>query len=141
MPSVVSIAVLHGDPPHVIVAEDLTTLNWRIALELVAQTPPADLPELEAEQIREDLLEEQWGAAVERWVRCTDAWLDVYESWELHRAAEVELAPAELQFTPLFRDSPDVPDRLTTITELVTGLGMLGYDDVGEAVRPDRRRW
>ena len=103
MPSILSIAVLHGDPPRVIVAEDLPTLNWRIALELVAQTPAADLPELEAEQIRADLLEEQWGDAVERWVRCTDAWLDVYESWELHLAAEVELAPAELQFTPLFR--------------------------------------
>ena len=75
----------------------------RIALELVAQTPAGELPELEAEQLRADLLEEQWGAAVERWVRCTDAWLDVYESWDLHRAADAELAPAELQFTPLFR--------------------------------------
>ena len=28
-----------------------------------------------------------------------------------------------------------MPDRLTTITELVTGIGMLGYDDVGEAVQ------
>jgi hypothetical protein len=28
-----------------------------------------------------------------------------------------------------------VPDRLTTITELVTGIGMLGYDDVGAAVQ------
>ena len=103
MPGVVSVAILHGDPPHVIVAEDLAALHWRIAIELVAQTPASTLGETEAESIKADLLAEQWGAAVERWVRCTDAWMDVYESWELHRAEEVELAPAELQFTPLFR--------------------------------------
>jgi hypothetical protein len=102
VPSIVSIAVLHGDPPQVIVAEDLTALQWRIALELVAQTPASSLGG-EAELIQEELLGEQWGAAVERWVQCTDAWLDVYESWPLHLAEEVELAPAELQFTPLFR--------------------------------------
>jgi hypothetical protein len=103
VPRVVSIAVLHADPPHVIVAEDLPTLSWRIALELVAKTPASELPELEAEEIRNDLLEEQWGSAVEKWVLCTGAWMDVYESWDLHLAEEVELAPAELQFTPLFR--------------------------------------
>ena len=103
MPGVVSVAIVHGDPPRVIVAEDLTALHWRIALEVVAQTPAASLG-TEADRIKEELLGEQWGAAVERWVRCTNAWMDVYESWELHRAAEVELAPAELQFTPLFRD-------------------------------------
>lgn len=105
MPQVVSLAVLHGDPPHVIVAEDLETLQWRIALEIVARTNPDRLPVGDARQIREDLLEERWGAAVERWLRGTDEMLDVYESWELFEPDDVALAPAELQFTPLFRHS------------------------------------
>jgi hypothetical protein len=105
VPRVVSLAILHGNPPQVIVAEDLATLYWRIALEVVAQTPAASLGEGDAGRIRADLLAEQWGAAVERWMRCTDAWMDVYESWDLHRADDVALGSAELQFTPLFRDA------------------------------------
>ena len=103
MPDVVSLAVLHGDPPHVIIADDLETLNWRIALELVARTDPSRLSASDAAAIRHDLLNEHWAAAVERWVLVNDECLDVYESWELYRPADVELAPVELQFTPLFK--------------------------------------
>lgn len=105
MPDLVALAVLHGDPPQVIVADDLETLNWRIALEIVARTAPDALPAGIAEQIRQDLLQEHWAAAVERWLMSKDARLDVYESWELYRPADVELAPVELQFTPLFQTS------------------------------------
>lgn len=103
MVDIVAIAVLHGDPPHVIVAEDIETLNWRIALELVARTDPERLGAGVAEEIRGYLLDEQWGSAVERWMDVTDETLDVYPSWELHRRADVDLASAELQFKPLFR--------------------------------------
>ena len=142
MPGVVSIAILHGDPPHVIVAEDLDALHWRIALELVAQTP-AVVP-------RRDRGGGDPGGPPRRAVgrrgralgALHDAWMDVYESWDLHRAEEVELAPAELQFTPAVPRHLTCPTRRTTITELVTGLGMLGYDDVGAAVRgATRARW
>jgi hypothetical protein len=102
MPHLVSLAVLHGDPPHVIVAEDLDTLHWRLALDIVAQTDPAALPSGTADQIRDDLLNELWGAAVERWLLSNNETLDVYESWDLHGPSDVELAPVELQFTPLF---------------------------------------
>lgn len=105
MADIVALAVLHGDPPQVVIAEDLETLNWRIAIELVAQSDPNELGNAVAEQIRHDLLDEQWGSAVERWIRATDEILDVYESWELHRPSDIELASAELQFTPLFRTS------------------------------------
>lgn len=102
----VSLAVLHGDPPQVIVAEDLETLQWRIALEIVAQTEPGDLEPADAEVIRRGLLAEQWGVAVERWLLSNDEKLDVYESWELYEPGDVEMGPAELQFKPLFRGSP-----------------------------------
>lgn len=102
MPTLVSIAILHGDPPEVIIADDLETLHWRIALDIVAQSSPDQLDPADVAQIQQDLLDERWGAAVERWLRSTDAILDVYESWDLYQPADVELAPAELQFTPLF---------------------------------------
>lgn len=103
----VSLAVLHGDPPQVIIADDLPTLHWRIALEIVARTDPSELSPGDAAAIRQDLLDEQWGAAVERWLLANNEALDVYESWELHTAGDVEIAPAELQFTPLFRAPPE----------------------------------
>ena len=95
-------AVLHGDPPEVIIAHDEPTLAWRIALELVAQTDPSSIPSHELEMLRQELLNEYWGAAVERWVRITDAVIDIYSAWELYTTADLELAPAELQFTRLF---------------------------------------
>lgn len=102
----VSLAVLHGDPPQVLIAEDLETLQWRIALEFVAKTDPDDLEPADAEAIRQGLLDEQWGVAVERWLLSNDEKLDVYESWELYQPDDVEMGPAELQFTPLFRTPP-----------------------------------
>lgn len=106
MPRVVAMAVLHSDPPEVIIADDEPTLAWRIALELVAKTDPSMLPPRELEALREELLNEHWGAAVERWVRTTDAVIDIYSAWELYTPDDLELAPVELQFSPLFRDRP-----------------------------------
>ena len=97
-------AVMHGDPPEVIVADDEPTLAWRIALELVAKTDPSRIPARELDLLRQELLNEFWGAAVERWVRITDAVIDIYSAWDLHTADDLELAPAELQFAPLFQD-------------------------------------
>jgi hypothetical protein len=107
VPRVVSMAVMHGDPPEVIIADDEPTLSWRIALELVARTDPSTIPPLELEQLRQELLHEYWGAAVERWVRITDVVIDIYSAWDLHTADDLDIAPAELQFTPLFQDGPD----------------------------------
>lgn len=104
MPRIVSVAVLHGDPPTVIVAEDLDTLHWRIALDLVARTPASRLGPGLAEELRAYLRAEQWGTAVERWLGVVGEALDVYESWDLHGPGDVELGPVELEFTPLFSD-------------------------------------
>ena len=66
-------------------------------------TPPA-FRHAELDLLRQELLNEFWGAAVERWVRITDAVIDIYSAWDLHTADDLELAPAELQFAPLFQD-------------------------------------
>ena len=44
MPSVIACAVVRDDPPTVITAEDLETLNWVLALRLIATTPGRQLP-------------------------------------------------------------------------------------------------
>jgi hypothetical protein len=80
MPRVVACAVVRDDPPEVFLAADQDTLNWVLALR-----------------------EERWGEAVALRMRDRPE-VDVYPSFELYIASDVELAAQELEFTPLFKD-------------------------------------
>jgi hypothetical protein len=102
--SVVACAVVRDDPPRVFVAEDLDTLNWVLACQLVAKTPGRDLPPGERAALRRALREERWGDAVFAFIARTGTAVDVYESTELHVAAEAAVGPLELQLTPLFAE-------------------------------------
>ncbi len=102
MRSSVACAVVRDDPPRVFVAEDLATLNWVLACQLVAKTPGRDLPAGEREALRQALREERWGDAVFAFIARTGIAVDVYESTELFTTADVEVGPLELQLTPLF---------------------------------------
>ena len=64
MGTVVACAVVRDDPPRVFVAENLETLNWVLANQLVAKTPGRDLPPGERAALRQALREERWGDAV-----------------------------------------------------------------------------
>ena len=64
MGAVVACAVVRDDPPRVFVAEDLDTLNWVLACQLVAATPGRELPAGERAALRQALREERWGDAV-----------------------------------------------------------------------------
>jgi hypothetical protein len=85
--TVVACAVVRDDPPRVFVAEDLDTLNWVLANQLVAKTPGRDLPPGERTALRQALLEERWGDAVFAFIGRTGLAVDVYESTELHGAS------------------------------------------------------
>jgi hypothetical protein len=98
----VACALVRDDPPQVFVAEDLQTLNWILALRLIARTPGADVPEDIREQLRVALVNEQWGEAVELWMRVHPGEVDVYPSHDFYAQHDVDLAPEELQFSPLF---------------------------------------
>lgn len=103
MARLVACAVVRDDPPQVFVAEDLETLNWVLAIRLIARTPGRELdPELR-QKLRQALRQEEWGTAVELWMRDRPE-VDVYPSLELYGEKDVELGPLELDFTPLFRD-------------------------------------
>jgi uncharacterized membrane protein len=96
--------VVRDDPPRVFVAEDMETLNWVLACQLVAATPGHDLPDDERATLRQALREERWGEAVFAFIARTGTAVDVYESTELHLAADAAMGPLELQLTPLFAD-------------------------------------
>jgi hypothetical protein len=102
--SVVACAVVRDDPPRVFVAEDMETLHWVLACQLVATTPGHELPPGARETLRHALREERWGDAVFAFIARTGIEVDVYESTELHRSADAAVGPLELQLTPLFTD-------------------------------------
>lgn len=104
MTRLVACAVVRDEPPEVYAAEDLDTLNWVLALKVVAAAHAAELPATTRESLRAALLEERWGDAVEAWIRQTDIPVDVYPSMELYDAADVAMASVEMQFLPLFED-------------------------------------
>jgi hypothetical protein len=104
MGAVVACAVVRDDPPRLFVAEDLDTLNWVLACQLVATTPGRELPTGERDALRLALHEQRWGDAVFAFIARTGLAVDVYESTELHLAADAAVAPLELQLTPLFTE-------------------------------------
>jgi hypothetical protein len=69
-----------------------------------ASTDPRSLPAATVASIRDALLDERWGDAVSLWMSATATVVDVYPSFDLHQTRDIELAEAELQFRPLFRD-------------------------------------
>jgi hypothetical protein len=103
VPHPVACAVVRDDPPQVFIAEDQETLNWVLALRLIARTPGHELPAGLCARLREALREERWGEAVELWMQDRPE-VDVYPSFDFYTATDVELAAQELEFTPLFED-------------------------------------
>jgi hypothetical protein len=100
----VACAVVRDDPPRVFVAENLATLNWVLACQLVATMPGSQLPEGEREALQQALTEQRWGDAVFAFIARTGLEVDVYESTDFYGNADVEVGPLELQLTPLFTE-------------------------------------
>jgi hypothetical protein len=105
MPRIVSVAIVREDPPSVFIAEDMETMNWVLALKLVARSGSDQFGSGLREYLREALLEERWADAVYAWMDAMDVEVDIYASEDMFTARDVEFAPTELQFTPLFRDA------------------------------------
>jgi hypothetical protein len=95
---------VHDDPPTVLVADDIDTLQWVIALNLIARTPGSELADPLRTELRQAVREERWGEAVQLWMRVYPGVIDVYPSYDLYVASDVALGPLEVQFSPLFQD-------------------------------------
>jgi hypothetical protein len=104
VPASVACAVVHDEPPQVLLAEDLDTLHWVLALRLVAATPPEEVPVHLRAPLRDALLEERWADAVVMWMSFRAGAIDVYPSHDLFGPGDLPVAGAELQFRPLFHD-------------------------------------
>jgi len=104
MPTFIACAVVRDDPPEMFIADDIETLNWVLALQLIARTPGNEIPLDKRERLRTALREEMWGDAVELWMEILPGVVDVYPAYSFYSAQDVVLAAEELQFTPLFRD-------------------------------------
>ena len=95
---------MREDPTQFFVAEDIETLNWVLALKLIARMPGREVSEAVLEPLRAALLGEQWGEAVSLWMLVRAGEVDVYPSYDFHTGEDVALAAQELQFSPLFQD-------------------------------------
>ena len=104
MARVVACAVVRDDPPRVFIADDEDTLNWVLALQLIASTSARRLPDDLVELLRQAVVEERWADAVVAWMDRTGVPVDVYSSIELYEAEDMAMAPMELQFRPLFTE-------------------------------------
>ncbi len=80
----VACAVVREEPPQIFVAEDIETLNWVLALKLIARMPGREVPKAILEPLRVALLDEQWGDAVLLWMQIRPGEVDVYPSYEFH---------------------------------------------------------
>lgn len=100
----VAVAVVHGDPPQVFLAEDIDVLHWVLALEWVARADSRSLDEGLRESLREALLEERWADAVVSYMDHLHTSVDVYTSEPVYAERSVTMGAQELQFRPLFRD-------------------------------------
>ena len=101
----VAYAVVHFDPPEVYLAEDVEVLHRVLAMELVARTDPSELSRAGVETLRQALLDERWGDAVQTWMGLRDVGIDVYTYLHVYSEQDVpsDLVGAQLQFTRLFR--------------------------------------
>ncbi len=98
-------AVRRSEPDQPLLADSQETLNKVIALRWIAEWVPAQ--HLDAEAVRDALLEERWGDAVIGWMTATGEEVDIFPfGLEIHEArdyADDEFGP-RIQTTPLFRD-------------------------------------
>lgn len=101
-------AVVRGEEPQLVLAEDATVLSRALALTLVAQLPAQRVSSAaRLQEMRQALLEERWADALVTWMEETETAVDVYdEAPRVWTEAELdeEQASLEIRVAPLFSD-------------------------------------
>lgn len=102
----VAYAIVHFDPPQVLMAESVEVLHRVLAMELVARTAASELSDDGTIELRQALLDERWGDAITAWMRLRRVAIDVYSYAHVFTEQNLpeDMVGAQLQFTPLFRD-------------------------------------
>lgn len=102
-------AVVRDEVPQVFLADDVETLQRVLALNVVAQLTPNDISsENRADLLRQSLLDEQWGDAVEMWIEETGIAVDVYaHTLIIYNSDDRDQLMFEMRIGPLFRTETD----------------------------------
>lgn len=108
MTSAGAYAVIRGEEPQIVLAEDARVLSRALALTLVAQLPARRVSSAaRLEDMRQALLEERWADALVTWMEETETTVDVYdETPRVWTGAELdeEQASLEIRVAPLFSE-------------------------------------
>lgn len=103
-------AVVRDEAPRVFAASNREVLSRLLAVELVANTAPAELSSaVQLGHIRRALLEERWGDALASWIEETGIAVDVYGeplSVVEEKDLGVEDALMRIRMAPIFLDPP-----------------------------------
>lgn len=101
-------AIVRGEDPVVVLAEDARVLSRALALTLVARMPARRVSsDARLGEMRQALLEERWADALVCWMEETETAVDVYdETPRVWTATELdeEQASMEIRVSPLFAD-------------------------------------
>lgn len=76
-----AVAIVKGDPPQVLLAENAAVMSRLVALRVVAATDPRAFNPDDLAAVRRALLEERWADAVVSWMEAMDTFIDVYEQY------------------------------------------------------------
>lgn len=103
-PGHVAVAVVHEDPPRVLIAADETALSRALALQIVCEEEPSRFEEGALGEVRRALLEEDWAAAVACWIEATSVRVDVHpDEPVLHsRQLTADAAAFDMRLSRLF---------------------------------------
>ena len=100
-------AIVRGEEPRVVLAENADVISRALALTLAAQLPADQISSAaRLERIRAALLEERWADAVLEWIEETGTAVDVYDEapkvWS-EGDLDLENASLEIRLSPIFR--------------------------------------
>jgi hypothetical protein len=103
----VAVAIVHSDPPEVLLASNADVLSRLVALKVVAQTDPRDLDGGALATIRDALLEGRWADAVVAWIEAGNQPVDAYPDEDVWTEARLdeEMASLEIRLQRIFDDS------------------------------------
>lgn len=100
-----AVAIVEGDPPHVLLADGAAVMSRLVARLVVAASDPGGFTPDRLATIREALLAERRAEAVGSWTEATGIFIDIYEQhvpvWS-EADLEEEIAAREVRLSRIF---------------------------------------
>lgn len=100
----VAVAIVHSDPPEVLLASNADVLSRLVALKVVAQTDARELDAGARTTIRDALLDGRWADAVVAWIEAGNQPIDAYPDEDVWTEARLdeEMASLEIRMQKIF---------------------------------------